>query len=60
MGCGCGRCIIGLTLPDLDKGIVYRFASGGIQDSKVHEEVYSPVTVAMRTERRYAQGNAYV
>lgn len=46
--------MIGLTLPDLDKGAVYRFTSGGIQDSKVHEEVHSPVTVAMRPRCQYA------
>jgi len=52
--------IIGLTLPDLDKGVFQRFAGGGIYDSKVHEEIHSPVTVTMRKRRRYAQRNAYV
>jgi len=51
--------IKGLTMPDLDESVVHRFASGSIQDSEVHEQFHSPITVAMRTEHRYAQKNAY-
>ena len=34
--CGLG-CVKGLTVPDFDKRVVYRGASGGVHDSEVHE-----------------------
>ena len=30
-------------MPDLDESVVHRSAGGGVHDSKVHEEFYSPV-----------------
>jgi len=35
-------------VPDLDEGVVHRSAGGSVQDSKVHEQFYSPIVVAMR------------
>ena len=46
-------------MPDIDESAVHRGASGSVHDSKVHEEFYSPVKVAMRTEREYARKNGY-
>ena len=48
-----------LTVPDLDESVVHRGASGGIQDPKVHEQLYPPVVVAVRTERPYGEKSAY-
>ena len=39
-------------MPDLDKRVVHRGAAGSVHDSKVHDELYSPVAAAMRTEAR--------
>jgi len=39
-----------LTMPELDERVFYWGTGGGVQDSKVHQELHSPVAVAMRTE----------
>lgn len=49
----------GLTVPDLDKSIVNRGASGGIHDSEVHDECYSPIPAVIRMKRQSIRMGAY-
>ena len=38
-------------MPDLDESGVHRGAGGCVHNSKVHDELDSPVAATMRTER---------
>ena len=46
-------------MPDFDEGVVHRGAGGGVQDPKIHEEFYSSIAVAIRTERPCAYMGTY-
>ena len=48
-----------LTVPDLDEGVVHRGAGGGVQDSKIHEKLDSPIAATVRVERPCAWKGAY-
>ena len=45
----------GLTVPDLDEGVVHRSAGASIHDSKVHEKFYSSIKIVVirRAEPSY-------
>ena len=47
-------------MPDLNESVVHWGAAGSVHDSEVHEELYSPIAVVMRTERPRAYEGAYV
>ena len=46
-------------MPDFDEGVVHWGAGGGVQDFKIHDEFYSSIAVAIRTERPCAHMGAY-
>ena len=38
-------------MPDLDESVVHWAAGGSVHDSKVHEELYSPIPMVVSTGR---------